>query len=76
MTTITIPKELVKRKDLVAVPRDTYEEFLVWLKQVKSTKTFKPTKAELRALARGRKNFAKGNYITLKELENELDRNY
>ncbi len=76
MTTITIPKELAERKDLVAVPRNTYEEFLVWLKQVKSVKTFKPTKTELRALARGRKNFAKGNYITLEELENELDRNH
>jgi len=76
MTTVTIPKELAKNKDLIAVPRNTYEEFLVWLKQVKSAKTFKPTKAELKALARGRKNFAKGNYITLEELENELDRNY
>lgn len=76
MATVTILKELAERKDLVAVPRSTYEEFLVWLKQVKSAKTFKPTKAELRALARGRKNFAKGNYITLKELENELDSNH
>ncbi len=76
MTTATITKELAKNKDLVTVPRNTYEEFLVWLKQVKSAKTFKPTKTELKALVRGRKNFANGNYITLEKLENELDRNH
>lgn len=76
MTTITIPKELTKSKDLIAVPRNAYEEFLAWLKQIKLARTFKPTKAELRAILRGRKNFAKGNYITLEELENELDRNH
>jgi len=75
MATITVPNELAKSKDLVAVPRNTYEEFLAWLKRIKSAKTFKPTKAELKALARGRKNFARGNYVTLEELQNELGRN-
>ncbi len=76
MPTITIPKELTNSKDLIAVPRNAYGEFLAWLKKVKSIKTFNPTKSELRALARGRKNFAKGNFVTLEELENELDSNY
>lgn len=76
MTTITIPRELTKNKDLVAVPRNTYGEFLGWLEKIKSTKTFKPTKSELRILTRGRKNFAKGNFATLEQLENELDGNY
>ncbi|MDP3784480.1 MAG: hypothetical protein Q8R12_00120 [bacterium] len=74
MATITVPSELAKSKDLVAVPRHTYEEFLAWLKRIKSAKTFKPTKAELQALVRGRKNLARGNYVTLEELENELGR--
>ncbi|MEK7579839.1 MAG: hypothetical protein AAB469_01445 [Patescibacteria group bacterium] len=73
MPTITIPNKLQKNGDLVAVPRSTYKEFLTWLKRVKSTKAFKPTKTELKTLAKGRKNLAKGNYITLEELENELD---
>ncbi len=68
MTTVTIPKELGARKDLVAVPRDTYREFVAWQKKIKSVRTFKPTAADKRALARGRKNFAKGNYITADEL--------
>ncbi|KKT57450.1 MAG: hypothetical protein UW81_C0006G0020 [Candidatus Giovannonibacteria bacterium GW2011_GWC2_44_9] len=75
MATITIPKELAQNKDLIAVPRNTYGEFLTWLKKIKSARTFKPTKAELKALARGRKNFANGNYVTLNQLDNELDRN-
>lgn len=75
MTTVTIPKELSGNRDLIAVPRGTYEEFLSWLKKVKSIKTFKPTKKDLIALERGRKNFAKGNYVTLEQLENELDGN-
>lgn len=73
MITITIPKEL-RKGDLVIVPRKVYEELVDFKK--KMAPTFKPTKAELRALERGRKNFTKGNYITLEELENELDRNH
>ena len=73
MTTITIPKELTKNQELVAVPKNAYKEFLDWLKKEKSARTFKPTKADLKTLERGRKNLAKGNYITLEELDNELD---
>lgn len=72
MTAITIPKELRKESNLIAIPRDIYEEFLVWEKKIKSTRTFKPTPAEKRALARARKNFASGKFITLEEFQNEL----
>lgn len=75
MNTIIIPKNLFKEKNLIAVPRKAYEEFLTWQKKIKFVKTYKPAKSELKALERGRKNFAKGNYVTLKELENELDGN-
>jgi len=72
MTTITIPGELTNDRSLVAIPRGTYEEFLVWQKNVKSMKTFKPTPSEKRAMARGRKNFSQGKWIGLKELKHEL----
>ena len=71
MTTITIPKALANDKNLVAVPRATYEEFLAWQRRLKSRRTFVPTARELKALARGRKNFARGKYVTLDELEHD-----
>ena len=33
MPTITFPKELIKDKNLIAIPSDTYHEFLVWQKK-------------------------------------------
>jgi len=65
----------MQNKDLIAVPRNMYEEYVMWLKTIKSVKTFKPTKADLKALERARKNYAKGNFVTLEELENEMGRN-
>ncbi len=72
MTTITIPKTTIKESKLIAVPIDVYEEFLGWQKRIKSTKTFKPTAAEKRVLARARKDLAHGKYLTLDELRYEL----
>lgn len=72
MATITIPKGFDVIKELVAVPRTTYEEFLDWQKKIKSVRTFKPTAAEKKSLARSRREFARGNYITLAKLKHEL----
>ncbi len=72
MTTITISKTLDKNKELIAIPRRAYEEFLSWEKKVKSAKTFKPTAGEKRTLAIARKNFLRGNYVTIKKLKDEL----
>lgn len=72
MTTITIPKELIKNQKLIAVPHNLYEEFLNWQRKIKSVKTFKPTASEKKALARARKNLAQGKYITFKQLKYEL----
>lgn len=69
MATITIPKQLVKKGDLVLLPRSEYEEFLHWKESVK---TFKPTAAEKKALREARRDLSQGNYITLEELKNEL----
>lgn len=64
-------KTISRNKEFVSVPRELYEEFLTWQK-INSAKTFVPTAADKRALARGRRNFAKGNYVTLKQLKHEL----
>ncbi len=73
MTTITIPKEL-RKDDLVIVPRKVYEELIDFKK--KMAPTFKPTKAELRALERGRKDFKNGNFIEWTRLRDELDNHH
>ncbi|MBI4135945.1 MAG: hypothetical protein HY481_00105 [Candidatus Vogelbacteria bacterium] len=77
MTTITIPKILSGRQKhkLVAVPSEDYKEFLTWQKEQKHLrqfKTFTPTAAEKKELARARKNFAQGKYIKWSDLKHEL----
>jgi hypothetical protein len=72
MTRITIPRELAERKDLVAVPRDTYEEFLVWQRTKKSRKTFSATPQQRKALAQARKNRASGRFLSLAELRRRV----
>lgn len=72
MTTTIAPKRITTNKNFIAVPRRAYAEFLAWQKKIKAIKTFKPTVADKRILAQARKNFAKGNYITLQKLKHEL----
>ena len=72
MPTITLPKKIVKNQALIAVPSRLYDEFAEWQEKIKSARTFKPTTAEKKALTRARKNFAKGKYLTLTELEHAL----
>src|SRR5580698_4726549 len=40
-----------------------------------SKPTYKPTKAELAAISKGEAAIASGDYVTLAELSNDLDRN-
>lgn len=70
MTTLTIPKQLSKQGDLVLIPKKEYEELLSWKKHV--FREVKPTRTELKALARARKERASGNFVTLEELKSEL----
>jgi hypothetical protein len=72
MTRITIPRELAERKDLVAVPRDSYEEFVAWQKRAKARKTFTATPQQRKALTQARKNRARGNHMSLDELHRRL----
>ena len=72
MPTITIPKISRENDKLVAVPQKTYEEFLEWQRKMKSTRTFKPTRAELQEVERARKDFRNGKYIEWHKPKDEL----
>ncbi len=72
MSTITIPKKLAGRDDLIAVPREEYEELLKWRGVIKTFKTFTPTPAQKTALKRARQNYKSGKHMTLNELKRRL----
>jgi hypothetical protein len=67
---IAIPKELLKKGDLVIIPRSDYEE-LLRLKKI--IPLVKPTLSEKKAIKTGRKEIRKGKYLTLEQLKNELE---
>jgi hypothetical protein len=69
MTTVTIPKELARKGDLVLVPRKEYEELLL---RGRKFKTVKMTAAQKRDLVQARREYAQGKYVTLEELKHEL----
>lgn len=56
---------------LVIIPRREYDELLDLRKAVP---TFKPTKAELKAIARGERELAQGKFKPWNEFKNELER--
>lgn len=70
MSIITIPKQLIQEKELVLIPKKEYEELLEWKK--KSFQVVKPTKSDLRAIERGRREVVRGDYVTLGEFKKEL----
>ena len=69
MTTITILKEITKKSELVAIPKKEYEELL---RLRKAIPIFKPTVAQKKDLEQARREYKKGEYITLSQLEREL----
>ena len=69
MTTITIPEKLTLKKELVIIPRDEYEEFLIFKKLIP---TYKPSRSELRVIEQGRKNVKDGKFVEWHQLKNEL----
>jgi len=71
MATITLPKKLIKENDdLVAIPRREYEEFLrLRLEKIPKVKL---TSTQKKHIDEARKNMAKGNYLTIDELEQKL----
>ena len=70
MTLITIPKKLAQKGDLALVPRKEYEEFL----KFKKIRGFTATITERKALAQARRDFRKGNFLTLEQLDRFLAR--
>lgn len=73
MITLILPENITKgNKDFVAVPKETYEKFLMWQKNVQHVKTYVPTTADKKSLAKARKNFAAGKSVTLKQLRHDL----
>lgn len=72
MTTIIIPKNISKNKELIAVSKKEYEEFSMWQKTFKKYKTFIPTETQKKELKRAREDYKKGNYFTINELKQKL----
>ena len=68
MTTITIPKKLAQKDDLVVVPRGEYEALLHFRK----VKEFEPTTAQKKALIRAEANFKKNRTLSYNELIEKL----
>lgn len=65
-----------RASDYVAVPRKTFEEFLMWQRhrqnKAKSFKVSKPTVWEQKIIKEGERAIKSGNYITLEKLKGEL----
>ncbi|MDO8600909.1 MAG: hypothetical protein Q7R73_04910 [bacterium] len=70
MGTITIPRKIIKGEDLVAISRKEYEEYLLLRKVIPVVKM---TFAEKQEWGRAKKDYARGEYVTIKELQRELD---
>jgi len=70
MTTITIPKELSKKGELVIIPRTEYDEFLRF--RLKKIEEVIMTPLQKRMLERARRNLARGKFLTIYELKQKL----
>ncbi|MDP3764797.1 MAG: hypothetical protein Q8Q95_04235 [bacterium] len=68
MSITTILKKLSEKEDLIVVPRGEYEVFL----KFKKIKTFTPTPAHKRALARSIKNLKEGKTLSFEEFTRKL----
>ena len=71
MSVVTIPRQLLKEKELVLIPKKEYKELLDWKR--KSFKVVKPTQAELRAIERGRREIRLGQYEPWEKVKHELE---
>lgn len=67
MTTITVLKDFSTKDNLVAIPRQEYEDFLMLKKVLAITG---PTKSDLLALKRGRQEIKYGQYIEWAQVKN------
>lgn len=72
MTTITIPKHLANQ-DLVIISRDEYEA-MRRAQPPRVFKTVRMTKAQKLELEAARRDYAKGDFVTLDVLRKDLER--
>ena len=68
MNTLTIPKKLAQKDDLVVIPRKEYEALL----ELKRMKEFTPTGAQKRALTQAEKNLRLKKTLSYDELVKKL----
>ncbi|HEY4474685.1 MAG TPA: hypothetical protein VJC06_02075 [Candidatus Paceibacterota bacterium] len=68
MNTVTIPKKLAERDDLIVIPRKEYEKLLL----SKKVFEFTPTDTDKKTIERARKNRRAGKFLTLDELQRKL----
>lgn len=68
MNTITIPKKLAGKDDLVVLPRREYEALL----ELKKLKEFNPTPTQRKALLRAENNLIKRKTLSYNELSKKL----
>lgn len=69
----TVYTDLLRAREFVLVPKGDYKAFFeVEIKKI--IPVVKPTTAEKRAIERSRREFARGEYVTLDELKLELAR--
>ncbi len=68
MNTITIPRKLAGRDDLIVIPRREYEALL----EFKKFKEFRPTPAQKKALTQAESNFRRGKTLSYYGLVKKL----
>ena len=69
MTTLTIPREYMRKKELVLVPMDEYRELVDFRAQYAEIEL---SQAGRKALVRARKNMQIGNTMSVHELKRKL----
>ena len=70
MDTITIPRKITKGEELVVISRKMYEEYLELRKFVPVVKM---TNAERHEWRKAKKEYERGEYLTLDEFKRELE---
>ena len=68
MNTVTIPKKLAEKDDLVVLPRREYEALL----QLKKFKEFNPTAIQKKSLQQAELNLRKGKTLSYHGLAKKL----
>ena len=70
MNSVTIPKNLTSKGDLVVIPRGEYETLLNWARF--KPREFVPTLTQKKALSRAESNFKKGKMLSYDELVKKM----